>query len=203
MCKKVLMAASCGFLLFCASAVSADNWYIGANAGAVWLMDSDVKDGVSGEASFKTGFGVGGELGYKFGPFRLAGEIEYRDNDYDDLGQKGGAKQGVGGSYSSLALMFNGYYDFENRSSFTPFLIAGIGGANLDTGNTSGGGITIPSGDSWQFAYQVGAGVGWEFAPAWVLDISYRFFGTTDPKFNGIKMQYLSNNLLLGIRYNF
>ena len=191
------------FLMVCTAAAVADPWYVGVNAGAVWLMDSDIKNGTSGEASFDTGFGAGGSVGYDFGPARLEGEIEYRNNDYDKAGLDGATKEKSGGSYQSLALMVNGYYDFENASSFTPFLMAGIGGANVDTDSVTSGGLNIASDNSWQFAYQVGAGVGWEFTDSWILDVSYRFFGTTNPSFGGSDMQYLSHNLFLGIRYSF
>ena len=201
--KKVILMTACIFMMVCSSAAVAEPWYVGVNAAAVWLMDSDIKNGISGEASFDTGFGVGGAVGYDFGPARLEGEIEYRINDYDKAGLNSVGKANSGGSYKSLALMANGYYDFENASSFTPFIMAGIGGANIDTDSLTVGGLNIPSDSSWQFAYQVGAGVGWMFTNSWLLDISYRFFGTTDPEFGNAKMQYLNHNLLLGIRFSF
>jgi len=171
--------------------------------GAVWLVDSDVKNGVDGKASFDTSFGLGGGVGYDFGLARVEGEIEYRDSSYDKVGVDTADKENAGGSIKSLALMLNGYYDFHNPSLFTPFIMAGIGGARIDTDDTAAGGVTIPDDDSWQFAFQVGAGVGWEFSPPWVLDISYRFFATTDPEFDSTQLQYRSHNVLVGLRYQF
>ena len=161
--------------MVCSSTAVADPWYVGINGGAVWLMDSDIKNGQNGKAEFDLGFGVGGDVGYDFGPVRIEGEIEYRLNDYDKAGLDSVGTSKSGGSYKSLALMVNGYYDFENSSAFTPFLMVGIGGANVDTDSLTSGGLNIPSDNSWQFAYQVGAGVGWEFANSWILDLSYRF----------------------------
>jgi len=201
--KKAILLTTCIFLMVCSSTAVAGPWYVGINGGAVWLMDSDIKNGQSGKAEFDLGFGVGGDVGYDFGPVRLEGEIEYRLNDYDKAGLDSVGTSTSGGSYKSLALMVNGYYDFENSSSFTPFLMVGIGGTNVDTDSLTSGGLNIPSDSSWQFAYQVGAGVGWEFANSWILDLSYRFFGTTDPEFGSAKMQYLSHNVLVGIRYSF
>ena len=201
--KKAMLVTTCIFLMVCSSAAFAEPWYVGINGGAVWLMDSDVKNGQNGKAEFDPGYAFGGDVGYDFGPVRLEGEIEYRSNDYDKAGLDSVGKAKSGGSYKSLALMVNGYYDFENSSSFTPFLMAGIGGADIDTDSVTSGGLNVPDDDSWQFAYQVGAGVGWEFTDSWILDISYRFFGTTNPKFGGVEMEYLSHNVLVGIRYSF
>ena len=202
--RKLWMLACCVFLMMvCSSTAFAESLYVTVNGGAVWAMDSDIKDGISGKAEFNTGFGVGGGVGYDFGSVRLEGEVEYRNSDYDKVGLNGFPKESASGSLKSLAFMLNGYYDFHNQSPFTPFIMGGVGGANVDTSRISGGGGSIPSDTSWQFAYQAGAGVALEFGSSWSLDISYRFFGTTDPEFDGIEMVYHSHNVLVGIRLRF
>jgi opacity protein-like surface antigen len=38
----------------------------------------------------------------------------------------------VSGDASSLAVMINGYYEFPNKSAFTPFITEGIGFAQVE-----------------------------------------------------------------------
>lgn len=202
--KICLLIAIIIFVLINTSAtVSAENWYIGGDIAAVFLYESDIDNGFSGLAEFENGYGFAGVVGRNFNSWRIEGEIAYRKNDYDKVGIKGGQKVSVDGSFKSLGFLANGYYDFKIQEPFVPFVMIGIGGAKLNTDAVSGGGVSIPDDDVWQFAYQFGIGIGWQVTKSLTLDLSYRFYATLDPKFNGIEMEYQTNNILLGVRYNF
>ena len=73
----------------------------------------------------------------------------------------------AGNTLSTSTIMANGYYDWKNESSFTPYLGAGLG-----YGWQWGGGA-IPSGQG--IAVGLKAGVAYEMTNNLALDIGYRF----------------------------
>lgn len=197
------IAVSVFLLIGSSSTLNAENWYVGGNIAGVYLDDSDIDNGVSGKAEFETGYGFSGVVGHYFNPWRIEGEISYRENDYDKVGVDGGQKVNVGGSMKSLGVLVNGYYDFNLAEGISPFLKIGVGGARLDTDAVTGGGVSIRDDDSWQFAYQLGFGIGWQAMKVLTVDLSYCFFATLNPDFKGLEMEYQTHNILLGIRYSF
>jgi outer membrane autotransporter protein len=205
---NVFVIAACAILLSTTSlAYSATGPYVGGNIGIAIPVDSDVSDstlpGISVTFKSKTGIALGAEAGYNFGIFRLEGEIAYQRNDLDKATFSGRSVD-LSGNTSSVAFLCNGYFDFVNKTAFTPFITAGIGFARVSAD------IKIPtlsniseSDDDTVFAYQVGAGVGYAVNQKVSIDLKYRYFGTSDPKFDTIKAPYSSHNIYLGMRYNF
>lgn len=196
-------------------------WYVSGNVGASFLSDADATDTVGalvgkGDASFDTGFGLSGAIGHAWGPVRLEGELSYRKNNLDQL--NGITINGflipalgpvnLGGDVSSFGFMANGYYDFDTGGKWVPFLMAGIGGArlNLDVTSVASVATTYDESDT-VFAYQVGAGIGYKFTPSTIANLSYRFFGTSDPTFNDgvdkVEGEYRSHNIWAGITVKF
>jgi opacity protein-like surface antigen len=59
------------------------------------------------------------------------------------------------------------------------------------------------------FAFQLGAGVGYEVFPAAILSIDYRYFQAIDPTFKdqvlgtSFRSEYHSHDIRLGVRYQF
>jgi opacity protein-like surface antigen len=108
---------------------------------------------------------------------------------------------------SKMGVMFNGYYDINTGSAFTPYVMAGIGynrgsvtlttSANVITktaviaDNTTNPPTTatpaVTENQSFStksktlnsFGYQVGLGVGYEMSKDIVLDVGYKLSGTT------------------------
>jgi len=91
-----------------------------------------------------------------------------------------------------LGLMANAYYDFNNASEFTPYVMAGVGvnrgsleakvsgyEAVIDGSNLKAASETIKSKNLTSFAYQVGVGVGYEVVKDITLDVGYKMSGTT------------------------
>ena len=106
----------------------------------------------------------------------------------------------------SMGLMFNAYYDFNNASEFTPYVMAGVGinrsslelktTANLTTVDKSGKDeaatqnlSTLSSKNKTSFAYQVGVGAAYEMSKDIHLDVGYKLSRTTGKfKYKDVKV---------------
>ena len=105
---------------------------------------------------------------------------------FDDLAK---GSQAVDGAFSMLAFMANVDYDFDTGSQWVPYIGGGLGVANisLDTKTASGRPLTDDS--DTVFAYQVGAGIGYEFpleeGRSITVSLDWRYFGTQTPTFTG------------------
>lgn len=206
------------------SAQAADDWYVSGGAGLSILSDSDIKDTVTGvgsadgNVSYDNGFALTGAVGKSFGDFRVEGELSYRKNDLDTLtitsvtlaGQTfaGSASAKLTGDQSTLGFMANGYYDFNNDSSWTPFVMGGAGMArhNLDVKSVGGVATTYDETDT-VFAYQMGVGVGYAVTEKADVTLQYRLFGTADATYDDgtdkIEGDYLNHSIMVGFTHAF
>ena len=195
--KKTFSVVVGLFMLLILPAVSfsaGPGWYISGQFGLAFLTDSDISGwSERGTLEFDTGFATGFAGGYNFGMFRLEGEMEYQYNDIDKV-SGGGDSDGYVTALSSLA---NGYFDFVNKTPFTPFITAGIGIARIEANDIG------EDGDDMVFAYQVGFGVAYAINKNMSIDLKYRYFATEDPNFNGVDAEFASHNIYCGFRYNF
>ncbi len=196
-------------LSFIAAPALAAGPYVGANVGAAFLSTSTFTDpGGDFDLKTKTGFGLGLLGGFDFGTYRVEGEFAYRRNNMKEGSDSSGTTP-LGGDYSSMALMVNGYYDFRMVSpTVVPYLGAGLGGARLSLKVTDPGSTFVDDSDM-VFAYQLAAGVGFAITKELTLDLGYKYFATAKPSFEpiggGVKVdgEYASHNLFLGARYSF
>jgi opacity protein-like surface antigen len=199
-----------GFLLLLVSAapVLAKGPYVGGQAGVVFLSDSDITQvGTTFTASFDAGYGLGLTAGYNFDMFRLEGELFYKTNAFDEISAVG-ASIPADGDVSALGLMVNAIYDFKNQTRFTPFIGVGIGYAQVSIQDLTIGGLAIADDDDAVFAYQGIAGVGYAITNNLTLDLTYKYTATADPEFNdasGVPFdaEYMSHNVMAGVRFNF
>lgn len=209
--KNVLMIFGCFMLLSISTiAYSAEGPYVSGNLGLAIANDSDITDstapGVTMEIKSDVGLALGVAAGYDFGNnIRIEGEIAYQKNDLDKVSMAGIGEADLTGDVSSLALLLNGYYDFKNKSAFTPFISAGLGFAKVELNdfNVPGSGLPGTNEDDTVFAYQVGAGVSYAVTPKVSLDVKYRYFGTSDLEFDTAEAEYSSHNFYAGIRVAF
>jgi len=199
--KNMLIASGCTLLLSMSSlANAAVGPYVSGSIGAAWATDSDVTTPLdpsySASIEFDPGLSLGIAAGYDFGSDRLELEFGYQKNDIDKAIEYGVTYEGEG-DVSGMGLLLNGYHDFKTSSSFTPFIGAGVGFANVE--------LDIPgySEDDTVFAYQVGAGVSFAVNQQVNLELKYRYFATSDPKFDVIESEYSSHNLYMGVRVPF
>jgi len=112
------------------------------------------------------------------------------------------------GDIKTTAIFLNGYYDFTNESPFTPYVGAGLGYAKTDvTFKPSGVGI-IDDNDSG-LAYQVMAGLTYEFGERWDVFGQYTYRSVEDGKYNvdlfpaQLEVENKSNLIEVGVRYKF
>jgi opacity protein-like surface antigen len=179
--------------------------YVSVSGGAVFLEDSDLDaNGLDAKAEFDTGFGVLGAAGYAFdglgfGTFRLEAEIAYRQNDVDKLRAFGVTASGGDAEVSALSGMVNAALDMPLGTVVEPYVLVGIGAANL---NLESDDLDVDEDDT-VFAYQAGAGLGFAVTQTITLFAGYRFFGTTDPEFEGVDAEYHSHNIEGGVRFEF
>lgn len=82
-------------------------------------------------------------------------------------------------SYSALMMLANAYAEFGTWHGITPYIGAGIGGANVKWSqlrNTTIDGTTIHAGASnWRFAFALMAGASYCLTNNLKLDVGYRF----------------------------
>lgn len=125
----------------------------------------------------------------------------------------------------SQSLMLNGYFDFKNKSKFTPYINVGAGVTRLDKTNTYAYNPNIGhqsnslsnSNHDNLFTWSAGAGVSYKVNKNVDLDISYKYVDAGKYKFNSsieqagyannyetnLEGKLTSNDYSLGIRYNF
>jgi opacity protein-like surface antigen len=152
--------------------------------------------------------------GYDFGMLRLEGEIGGKQAKVSSV-SRNGSQYDTDGNLNVFSTMANGYLDFHNKSSFTPYLVGGIGFAvigleNVYGTNTSTGAVSkmYHENSDLVFAYQAGAGLEYTINRHFSVDVGYRYFGTgkgrlTDdyPKATGLK--YNSHDIVAGVKYTF
>ena len=132
-------------------------------------------------------FTLGGAfaLGYDFWPQQmlpLRAEIEFalRGNNEKTWSDGGQYINEVKGTWNSSTLFANLFWDFHNDTAFTPYVGAGLGMAFNYVGYdfTDNNGNKFSADDRFtNFAWNVGAGVAYNFNENFAVDASYRFVG--------------------------
>lgn len=177
--------------------------YVGGIVGTSLRPDTALSSPSLGTETmeFSPGYTFGGFVGYDFGNyFRLEGELSYRENEI----RTGG---GQDPQAATSSMMFNGYYDFfPFKNSFEVYLGGGLGVATAQL-ETISLGQAIDANES-VFAYQLEAGVGWNYNPKANFSLGYRFFDASDPEFvlpagQRVRMELETHEFILKMRYLF
>lgn len=138
---------------------------------------------------YDPGFAGSVAVGYQIADqFRLEGEVLYQSNDNGkehfsySIQPVTRHSHGSSPSYPTLkgerermAFLLNGYYDFKNSTTFTPYITAGLGGYHLRLKQQ----YSSVENDL-DFAWQAGAGVNYKLDDRISFDLKYRYFGGTD-----------------------
>ena len=97
--------------------------------------------------------------------------------------------QAVVGDFSMLAFMANVDYDFDTGSRWVPYVGGGLGVATISIDTETATGRSTADDSDTVFAYQVGAGLGYEFpleeGRSVTVSLDWRYFATQDPTFKG------------------
>jgi opacity protein-like surface antigen len=196
-----------------AGRAEADGIYVGAFGGVNLLEDADLEvvDPVLGPVEFEfedeTGWAAGGAVGYAF-DFGLRAEAEaaYRQNDHNE-GEVAGVDFDLDGETTALSFMGNLWFDVPVPFPVRPYIGAGGGMARVGLEDTEAEGLDIADDSEWVWAYQLGAGLGYEIRPGLTVGAEYRFFGTEDPELEAFDLdgdyEYRSHSILIGLRYGF
>ena len=101
------------------------------------------------------------------------------------------------------SVMLNGYYDIDTGSKLTPYVGAGIGLAKTEATLTGLG--YSQSVDDNTFAWQVGAGVGYNVTEKITVDAGYRYvdYGNFSNSDYDVDVETSAHELYLGARYTF
>jgi opacity protein-like surface antigen len=168
-----------------------------------------------------SGLALEGAFGVKTGKFRIEAAVGYQSNEVGKFTYNGtgyGVHNGETGApedgdekwtYSIQSYMVNGYADFNDENKISPFLMAGIGIANIQNKEKYPaelvGGTTVTGTSNGVFAWQVGAGVGVKASDNVTIDLAYRYFAASNAEgfAEDRKADVSTSNLLLGARYSF
>ena len=210
---SLLLAASLafsqdgGFYLSAATVVTIPGPYDFA-IGAMTAQDDEFTADSRGTASFDVGvlgFRIAG--GYRIFVFRPEVELSYRQIALNDFEYSSFSRDGVelpdaalqtlndsievkAGHLLLLGAMANLWGDINTGTSFTPFLGAGAGLGQVVLDNPARGELSGDSADrespessASTFAFQVGAGLGFDLGAGVSLSLGYRLVGTTEASF--------------------
>jgi opacity protein-like surface antigen len=192
-----------------AQSFSLDQTYVKAFGGATWPSADDENLRQNGsnvgrvDLDYDTGYTLGLAAGWQATPnVGLEFEYAYRRADYSADGRVDGDRFKGDGTAKSNSLMVNALYNFDPmgaNAAVTPYVGAGIGAVQLDyEGDKS----------TWNFGYQVLAGVGYQVAPQWALYGEGRWFATGDSKVwpdddLATDLSFGTFDLLVGAKYSF
>ncbi len=168
---------------------------------------------LSGSNSDNT-FGAAFALGYDFyanSDTSLRTEVEYAfrsEFNSEDSASFYGATYSTETSINVHTIMANVYYDFYNESAFTPYVGGGLGVGFLD-GDFETNGVHVGSTkiQNTVFAFNLGAGVGYNINESLTADLGYRYLnlgtGDTDYYGNELKTSMSAHEFSLGLRLGF
>ena len=182
-----------------------DGWYSEIFGGYSYLPNNLYKTlnvGTLNNASYDSGYNIGGRIGFKSNPMRYEGELTYITADLDAFQVDSTPQSGVQGLSNTFAFMANVYYDFPGLTpSIEPFVGVGLGFASVSTklSNQNPGSYVSINNANTPFAYQATLGLTYNFTENFALDLAYRYLRTT--QVNTIGEDYQANLATLGIIY--
>ena len=194
--KKALLAAAALVALPVMAQAQAPSpgVYIGAEGGLNWLLNftANTNNPVFPTVSVtpKTGWAVGGVIGYDFVGPRVELEGVYRNNQLN-IGVPGTA---INNQVGQLGIMANLLYDFMPGSVITPYIGAGAGVGFVDSNASLG---------STVFAYQGIIGLGWNVDTNFRVNIDGRYYGTSNPSVNGQTWTNNNFSLMASLQWKF
>lgn len=189
--------------------------YFGARAGASLVGDTDFNiTGASIDNEYQVGalFGVmvgfGAEATDTIG---IRGELELgaQTASVDSHDVNGAPGAGPFGDTRQIHSFLNLFGDYQIGNDLTAFVGGGVGIASIRFRNHGIAATGVIMDDTqYGLGYNLGLGVGYEYAPGVVVEGSYRYMGTMDVELTSIDgtvsdVNLNSHNLMLGLRVGF
>ena len=199
--KKTLLLAGVATALFAMNANAIElNPYVGAKFRYVDMTSEYTEPGYSFDVDDKVMGGsiaIGTAVKTDNGAVRV--ELEYNQNENVESTLYGVAKAEV----ETQSVMLNGYYDIDTGTKLTPYVGGGLGYAKVK------GIMTIPAASYYEsmddnnFAWQLGAGVGYAVTENVTVDAGYRYADYGDFSKNDVTLDTSAHELYVGARYTF
>lgn len=210
-----IIIIACLPLVFCGPVMAQHTGpYVGAFLGGNYLMTAKGTDDLGTfDLKFDPALQGSAVAGWDFGSGNPVGEgrveLEYtrRSNPLNEVKFVEGSFKG-GGNVVVDSLLLNFWGVFHNKTPWAPYVGLGLGAARMEASDLKVIGHHLASGTSTVFAYQLGTGVDFALNNYLNLDLGYRFFNSTQPKFTEVnghtfKMEYFSHSAVLGLRVGF
>lgn len=202
-----------GFALSAHAATPVEGWYTTAFGGVAYNpANVSTAQGIIfyNNVKYRVAWNAGLSLGYKSGPIRYEGELNYIHSNTSSFTANAIQTTGViGGSTQGLAAMANIFYDFDNIvGDLAPFLGVGIGYAHITAKLTSTGPVAVfPLGTRFnasdnRFAYQGMAGITYNFSENFASNLAYKYLTTTNSPNFGKRYQAHMANLTVIYRFD-
>lgn len=162
-----------------------------------WYHPEDV--GVEGtNTTVKRGDGVSvrGALGHQYHDFRAEVELGWHQGS-----------AGVDGDSSTYSLMANAYWDADTGSAWRPYVGAGAGLAEMTFDGVQVPGLGRVNDNHLGLAWEVMAGISWQWHDDMALTLGYRWFDVPNVKVDldggpNIRLgDFGSHQVEVGIRY--
>lgn len=201
--------------------------YIAGRAGASFMQFNDGKwtNDLVGDITYNYNrnvseavFVVGGAIGYDFeNPFRTELEYTYRTNFENNKRPTTDGNHNVDMDLTAHAILLNAFYDFENSTDFTPFVMIGGGMSVLCSDNNVEPIGAAADYDERQitrtnFAWALGTGAGYSLNDDLTLDLLVRYVDLGEARWENYDpgtdeanavAQMTAIECVLGLRYEF
>ena len=180
-------------------------------------LGSDLSGRVESDAGFNVGIALGNRF---FEHFRADIQLTYRENEVSNLSLRR-EPDNASGHIGLLAIMANGYVDWDLRIGVIPYFGAGMGwgSVEIEAKNRAARQTKISGRDS-VFAWSLMAGGSYPVNEVLDLSLGYRYIATTDPKINSsitdpqpeppaskssrrLEAEYDAHEVVVGLRFNF
>jgi len=168
-----------------ATPLHASGPYVSGSAGIG--IPGDWDETSYGVFKVKTGVPLYCAVGYNYGSARLEAAAGYQKFDWKDVAE----------DTSITTLMANAYYDFDTSSNYRPYVMGGLGIADVN--------VSWDTDSSTVFAWQLGAGIGVKAGNGWTVDLGYRYLkpsGLQCPT-DKYDVSWEVHTILAGVRYQF
>ncbi len=188
-------------------------FYLGVNAGGNFVAGAMENRSSPGDFNFEyqPGYLASLALGYRLGADSIIGEgrveleLGYRTNPLDRIEFSDG-KFDADGDATVVSLMLNAFGEYPGDGPLIPYLGVGIGAATLSLSGFELAGSPVIDDSATVFAYQLAVGVDYPLSESLVLDLGYRFFGTSDAELTdalgvAVKSEYQAHGLQVGLRF--
>ncbi len=190
-------------LALSSTAGAADSYYVSGLMGYSAPCDAKWRSSQKFEVSTDGGPALFGAVGRSFTPFRAEVEAGYQTNGLDTITTYGAHK--LRGDSTVWSGLLNGYFDFNLSAPVLAYATAGVGIAQVRIDGMVRRDINASpfNADDTVFAWQVGFGAAYPFTDRISLDARYRYLATSDLDFEGIRAEFATHIILIGLRVTF